>query len=192
MWLYLPMRPQKVEDSEMLQGLMSVLRAKGYDGASLMELANAAGLKKASLYHRFPGGKKEMAAAVLTYVEEWVHKNIYEVLIDQDLTPKKRLVQALDNIRTLYHNGEAICIFRALSMDTGMALFGEQIKAGLQQWTDAFTQLGTDIGLSASEAKQMALQTLIDIQGSLIVSKAMGTTDIFENALKKISKRYVS
>ncbi|MGB5821185.1 MAG: TetR/AcrR family transcriptional regulator [Saonia sp.] len=186
------MRPQKVEDSEMLQGLMSVLRAKGYDGASLMELANAAGLKKASLYHRFPGGKKEMAAAVLTYVEEWVHKNIYEVLIDQDLTPKKRLVQALDNIRTLYHNGEAICIFRALSMDTGMALFGEQIKAGLQQWTDAFTQLGTDIGLSASEAKQMALQTLIDIQGSLIVSKAMGTTDIFENALKKISKRYVS
>ena len=48
------MRPQKVQDTEMLQGLMAVLRSRGYDGASLKELSDSTGLKKASLYHRFP------------------------------------------------------------------------------------------------------------------------------------------
>lgn len=176
----------------MLQGLMSVLRAKGYDGASLMELAEAAGLKKASLYHRFPGGKKEMASAVLTYVEDWVTQHIYGVLVNEAETPKKRLALALDNTRQLYQKGEAICIFRAMSMDTGMALFGEQITKGLQQWVDAFTKLGTDLKLSKSEAKALAIQSLIDVQGSLVVAKGMGTTDIFEEALKKIRARYVS
>ena len=70
------MRPQKVEDQALLLGLMAVLSAKGYDGASLNELAESSGLQKASLYHRFPAGKKEITSAVLNYVNEWVKKNI--------------------------------------------------------------------------------------------------------------------
>lgn len=186
------MRPQKVDDQDMLQGLMSVLRAKGYDGASLMELADAAGLKKASLYHRFPGGKKEMTAAVLDYVSKWTAKHIYDVLVNESHPPKKRLSQALDHIRTLYKDGEAICIIRALSMDTGMALFGEQINTSLQQWITAFALLGKDLGLSPALAKKEAVQTLIEIQGSLVVSKGTGDTDVFDKTLKKIAKRYVS
>ncbi|MEM8908588.1 MAG: TetR/AcrR family transcriptional regulator, partial [Bacteroidota bacterium] len=184
------MRPQKVQDLEMLKGLMSVLRAKGYDGASLNDLAEAAGLKKASLYHRFPGGKKEMAAAVLNYVEEWIDQNIYRVLTDSELAADERLRITLDNIRALYDQGEAICIFRSMSMETGMELFGQQIKAGLRQWIAAFTQLGVTLGFDPPTAEAKALQTLIDIQGSLVVAKGMNTTAIFETTLQGIHKRY--
>ena len=185
------MRPQKVQDTDMLQGLMSVLRAKGYDGASLNELAEAAGLKKASLYHRFPGGKQEMASAVLAYVGEWVDKHIYQLLIDKQQPPKQRLLLVLDNIRALYQEGDAICIFRSLSMDTGMELFGDEIKAGMERWIEAFTKLGIAFGLSPAKAKQAALQTMIDIQGSLVMAKGMSSTMIFDSALKGIQKRYL-
>jgi len=55
------MRPKKVLDETILKGLAEVFRSKGYEGASLKDLSEATGLKKASLYHRFPNGKSEMA-----------------------------------------------------------------------------------------------------------------------------------
>ena len=48
-------RPQSVQDQDLMQRLSCVFRDVGYDGASLSILSEATGLKKASLYHRFPG-----------------------------------------------------------------------------------------------------------------------------------------
>ena len=61
------MRPQKVQDIEIMTSLVKTFRSRGYEGSSLAELAKSTGLKKASLYHRFPKGKEEMAIAVLNH-----------------------------------------------------------------------------------------------------------------------------
>jgi AcrR family transcriptional regulator len=143
------MRPQKVEDQPLLDGLMAVLRAKGYDGSSLNELASASGLQKASLYHRFPGGKKELTLAVLLYVKEGITKYIYELLTDQSIPPPERLRGVIRNIHSLYNNGKESCILKALSMDSGVELFGEQIKESMQLWIKAFTALGKGIQSTA-------------------------------------------
>jgi len=45
----------------LLRQLGQVFRERGYEGATLTQLAAATGLGKASLYHHFPGGKAEMA-----------------------------------------------------------------------------------------------------------------------------------
>ena len=60
----------KYTHSEVIGNLMHVFRTVGYDGASLSELASPTGLKKASLYHRFPNGKKEMAEVVRAFVDK--------------------------------------------------------------------------------------------------------------------------
>lgn len=49
----------------LLEQLVVVFRERGYEGATLVQLAAATGLGKASLYHHFPGGKAEMAAVLL-------------------------------------------------------------------------------------------------------------------------------
>ena len=186
------MRPQKVDDYHVIEGLMSVLRSKGYDGASLNELSDAAGLKKASLYHRFPGGKEAMAEAVLTFVDEWIDTNIYNVLVDTSKTRDLRLKQAIQNIRALYDDGDAICIFRALSMETGMALFGAKISESMGKWMKAFQLLALESGLNDDMAQNLAQQTLIDVQGSLVVAKAMSNTTVFLTALDKIEQDYLT
>ena len=60
----------KYSQNDVIQSLLEVFRKVGYDGASLQQLANATGLKKSSLYHRFPEGKKQMAEEVLKAVNE--------------------------------------------------------------------------------------------------------------------------
>jgi AcrR family transcriptional regulator len=186
------MRPQKVENIEMLDGLMSVLRSKGYDGSSLNELAEAAGLKKASLYHRFPGGKKEMTASVLDYVHKWVRDNIYLVLIDSNISPIERLNKTIQNIRILYNDGGSVCIIRALSMGTALELFGEQIQKEMQQWIDGFKRLALDLDKNEEESKILAVKTLVLIQGSLVVAKGLNSKDIFTKNLQDILHLYVN
>ncbi len=184
------MRMAKVSDQEILNGLMSVFRSKGYDGASLNELAEATGLKKASLYHRFPGGKKEMTAAVLDFMESWINDKVYKVLSNNQVAPAQRLQDALKNINAVYNEGREVCLYRSLSMDTGMALFGEKIEKGINQWLESFSILGQAVGLDAETAMQKAKQNFIEVQGSLVLSKAMDSIEPFQQAIQQIENRY--
>ncbi len=185
------MRPQKSLDKEVLFGLTQIFSSKGYEGASLQDLATATGLKKASLYHRFPNGKQQMAGAVFSHVDAWVQEHIFDVLNDTDKEPQGRLVEALSNVSTLYDGGNRPCIFRALSMQEGMELFGEQVQTGMIRWIEEFENIGLDLGLAAEIAKDYSVQTLIEIQGSLILVKGLDDTGIFDSALKNIAKRYL-
>ncbi len=186
------MRPQKVLDVDIVNGLAEVFRAKGYDGTSMAELANATDLKKASLYHRFPGGKEEMANAVLNAINEWVIANIFDVLTNDSKEPSERLKLALDNVRILYDYGDQVCVFRAFSMKSGLELFEEQIASGMKAWINAFKHIGTALKLKQKEAENFAEQTFVEIQGALIVAKGMSDLTIFENALKRIENRYLN
>ena len=186
------MRPQKVNDIDILTGLANIFRSKGYEGASLKELSEATGLKKASLYHRFPKGKQEMAEAVLLYLDDWVGQNVIRHFLDDNLTPTTRLQTGLNGIKQLYNGGNEICIFRALSMQTGLELFESQIKQGMQEWISALKSLGEAFGLNLEAAENQAVQTLIQIQGSLIVSKGLADLSVFENTLNTIEHTYLT
>lgn len=169
---------------------MTVLRSKGFDGASINDMAEATGLKKASLYHRFPGGKKEIAEAVLKYVSDWNNKNIAQVLQSEEGTPKSRLDKGLLSIKNLYNNGDSICILRALTMENSADLFGVQIEQGFELWIESFTKLGVDFGFSKAKARKVAMEVIIKIQGSLVVSKGMKNQSPFQQAIKSIKETY--
>jgi len=184
------MRPQKVTNNTLMEGVISVFRSKGYDGATLNDLAEACGLQKASLYHRFPKGKKEIATAALTYINNAIEEHIYKILANKEIHPKKRLLKVLKNIDTYYHGGERACMLRTMSMDTGLVLFGNNINSSMKKWIESFLILGVDMGYNVKEANQKALKTLILIQGSLIVSKGVSDTAIFKNTLEEIENLY--
>ena len=59
---------QKFSEDEVLSTLTRLFRDHGYDGISLSLIMKATGLAKASIYHRFRGGKEEMAATVMDRV----------------------------------------------------------------------------------------------------------------------------
>ncbi|MBU2948642.1 TetR/AcrR family transcriptional regulator [Zobellia uliginosa] len=186
------MRPQKVLDKEIVTKLVEVFRSNGYDGASLSELAEKTGLKKASLYHRFPEGKQGMAVAVLNYLGEWAEENVFNILNDETIPPAQRLLRGLDNIRVLYSDGKNACVLRAFSLGSGLELFENQIKNGMTQWIDAFKTIGKSFGLSEGKAQKYAVRTLVELQGSLVVTKGLNDLSIFDQTLKDIESKYLN
>ena len=177
----------KVSQDELMSGLLEVFRKVGYDGASLEALANASGLKKSSLYHRFPGGKKQMAQEVLKFAGQWVSTNIISILKEEG-DPGQRAKRALRNVNQLYSGGEDDCILRALAMNPGLDLFSQLIQSAFKDWIDGFSKLIADFGADSKKSKKMAEDILIQIQGSLLVARGTGNSAIFKRTLKEVEK----
>lgn len=186
------MRPQKVNTEDLLMGAFSVLKEKGFDGASLNELEKATGLKKASLYHRFPGGKEEIAQNVFFFIAEWISNNLVRILSDKSVNPDKRLKRVLFNIDKLYKGGNEVCFIRSLSMGTGKDLFSKEIQDIFTTWMKAFYEFGLELGFESKKAKSTAENSLMLIQGSLVLSNAMDDPKHFKSALKQVTESYFS
>lgn len=184
------MRPQKIEEKALMNGLMYVFQSKGFDGASLNDLSFATGLKKASLYHRFPGGKNDMAVAVVKLVEEWIEYHVVSILADKIMHWRDRLGLVLDNLVELYQQGSNSCILRVFSLDLGIELVGEELKIASKKFISAFYSFGLELGINDVQAQKSANEVFIKIQGGLILSKIMGDNTIFSQVIQDVEKLY--
>ncbi len=168
-----------------LSPISDVFRHQGYNGASLSMIAEAVGLKRASLYHRFPGGKQEMAEAVLADVREYFLINVVGPLHSNE-SPADRLIQAIDGIRIFYRDGRKSCLIDVLSLGEPAALFRPYISELIAAWTDAMTVVSRDSGHTEVRARQLAEESLIRIQGALVVSRSMMASDVFTRVLDSL------
>jgi len=184
------MRPQKISDQQLIESMLEVLRAKGYEGSSLNELALVGGLKKASLYHRFPGGKEQLAQSVLDSYASFLKENVFDILENKRLKPKKRLKTALNNINSVYASGAANCLYRALTLDPGAELFGEQIAKSCKQWIKSFSILGRELGLKKKKARYLAHEVLLKIQGALVLSRVFNDIQPFQDVIDEVRVSY--
>jgi len=184
------MPKSKYSHSEVTESLMEVFRKVGYEGASMEELSKAVGLRKSSLYHHFPKGKKQMAEEVLKFASRWVSENIVSHL-NSDSDPDERLKRALEGINTLYSDGSSACILRALSMDTGLGLFFTLINTAFDDLIGGFSKLARDFGKSDAESKVIAEDIVIKIQGSLVVGSGTGNVTLFGRMLSDIEASFI-
>jgi len=179
----------KVFPDDVDRKLMEVFSRLGYDGASMEILSQATGLKKASLYHRFPGGKKDMAAHVLKNVEAWFLSHVDAVLRDEQKPLDKRLNEGIAAISSLFEDGARNCSLRMLSACTESGYFRETIANSFMILKNAFTFIAEQNGLSSEMASKKAIEVIINIQGSLILSRAMQDNGIFKTSIADIPER---
>ena len=179
----------KVEADVVLQKLFDLFREQGYSGASLSQLAEAAGLKKASLYHRFPQGKEQMASAVLDYTNAWVEAHIRGFL-RRPGDPVARLADALAGIRLLYDDGRKPCILRALSLGAGTEALQPQVAGIFTQLVAGFAQLAHEFGHPPAHAQQLAEALLISMEGGLLVAGTLQNPVLFQDHLARAAARF--
>src|ERR1044071_1951803 len=111
-------RPQTVDEEELLGRLASVFRDFGYEGASLSALSDGAGLQKASLYHRFPGGKQQMAEEVLGAALSWASEYVLAPLKGGG-SPEVGLATVTRELDAFYSGGRKACLLNMLSAPRG-------------------------------------------------------------------------
>ncbi|MUL36919.1 TetR/AcrR family transcriptional regulator [Gloeocapsopsis dulcis] len=163
--------------------LLQVFRQYGYEGATLTRLSQATGLGKASLYHHFPKGKEEMAQAVLNYINDWMETNIF-VALRSHSQPIERIRAMTQKVNELYSCGEHPCLLAVLSLES--KLFSKEIENALTHWINSLAQVLIDAGFEEKLAHQKAEDAVLQIQGSLILSRCLNDTAPFQRVLQRL------
>ncbi|MDW3194541.1 MAG: TetR/AcrR family transcriptional regulator [Cytophagales bacterium] len=179
------MAKQKYSKEELLTNLFEVFRQCGYDGASMEVLAKATGLRKSSLYHRFPGGKEQMAQEVLQTVAQWIKTHVVAVA-HLAIPVEEKLDKVMRHLFELYDGGKKSCILRSMSTESGLEKFGDLIRGTFQDLHDGFKSLALEFGKEEPEADKLAREAILKIQGSLVVGKGMGEPQLFQETLNGI------
>jgi TetR/AcrR family transcriptional regulator, lmrAB and yxaGH operons repressor len=172
---------------EVVARLLAVFRDDGYDGASLADLSAATGLGKSSLYHHFPGGKEQMAEAVLDRLSGTLQSALLDPLAGPG-SPQDRLSAMLDRIDALYCGGRQPCLVGAFALGSRAETFRDRLGSVFAGWIAALAACLVESGQTDSAARLLAERTVALIQGALVLSKATGDTGAFERCLSALRR----
>lgn len=168
--------------AEIVDLLFVVFQDHGYEGASLADLSRATGLGKSSLYHHFPGGKEQMAEAVLEKGKAFMQTAVADVAKSSEPLKGRirRIIAALDR---LYAGGKNPCVLGRLAVsEIGPA--GRKLAHDIFAiWTDAVAHLARESGMSQVQSRRFAEEWVARVQGSLILYAANGDCTPFERAM---------
>lgn len=185
------MPPKTVSDAQLRDRLIEVFRAEGYEGTSLSRLQQATGLQRSSLYHRFPAGKQDMAAAV---VQDVARRFAEEILAPEFAAdrPEVRLDAIAQRLDEFYDGGHLSCLLDTLSLGRPSARIAQLTRQAVALWVAALREIATDAGLDHDEAHRRAVDAVAAIQGALIVARTIGDTAGFRRALGSLPQRLLS
>jgi AcrR family transcriptional regulator len=172
---------------EVVARIQDVFRDRGFDGASLAEISQATGLGKGSLYHYFPGGKDEMATAVLERIDTWMNAHALAAL-RRTGTPKTRLRAMLHVIDEFYVGGRNACVLGNLVVGGSREKFQDDLSSAFASWITALRDLAVESGVRGPEAQQRAEDAVVRIEGALIVAGGLNDPAPFKRALRNIER----
>ena len=175
----------RLNDDELVERISEIFRSDGYEGASLSRIAAATGMEKASLYFRFPGGKQDMVDAVIRRVNEWFRENVLAPLAGPE-TPVERLKMVAKRLKDFYGDGKKSCVLDTLSLPAGSDRLREALRETLIKWMQAFTNIAKESGFAPAEARARAERAIIDLEGSLVVSRVLADPKPFRRALERL------
>ncbi len=170
---------------EIVDRLFTVFRDRGFEGASLADLSRATGLGRSSLYHYFPEGKDQMAAAVLSRAEVVIDTQIFQVAQSPE-SLKARVRKIVSGLEQIYRGGRNACILGQLATAGLGPAARDSLRHSFQQWVAAIAKLARDSGMTEARARDFAEDWVARLQGALIMQAANESTRPFQRALKTL------
>lgn len=140
------------ERADIVPLLAEIFRELGYEGTSLSRITERTGIGKGSLYHFFPGGKQEMAGAVLADVDGWFEDAIYQPLRKDDA--REAIAAMWTNVNDYFRSGRRICLVGAFALDETRERFSTEIGYYFIRWIDALRSALMRAGCSEGRRKR--------------------------------------
>jgi TetR/AcrR family transcriptional regulator, lmrAB and yxaGH operons repressor len=182
------MAESSVNRNQLIEQLTVVFERNGYAGATLSQLAAAVGLSKSSLYHHFPGGKREMAEALLRHAVAELEVRAFSKLQGPE-RPATRMAAFLEGFSDYVDGGRSHCLLAVLAQGGARDELGEQIAAQVRDWTRLVAKTLEQSGIKPKRARRLASDLFDQLYGSLTVSKMLNEPKHFERAIGRVAKR---
>lgn len=176
------------ERADLLPPLAELFREYGFEAASLALISERTGLGKGSLYHFFPGGKEEMANAVLDEIDSWFEREIFRPLREEP-DAQSAIAEMLTAVDAYFRSGRRVCLVGALALAETRSRFAERIRAYFADWDTALAGALERAGHGPAEAAALSEEILALIQGGLVLARALDQTSVFERLLAGLRAR---
>jgi len=182
--------PARLHSPEhVIAGLAEVFREHGFEGASLTHISKATGLGKGSLYHAFPGGKDDMAAAVLADIDGWFEDNVFVPLGATDIQASRTLDVMLDACVEYFECGGRVCLVGVFALNATRDMFADAVNGYFRRWEVALHAALLRAGASPADAKALAEDVLAGVQGGLVLARAFDDNSYFEREINRLRGR---
>ena len=173
-----------VTDAQLFDRLTDVFRSAGFEGASLSDLAIATGLQKSSLYHRFPGGKAQMAAEV---AERLGKRDVEQALaLFADGPIEARLRRVGRSLTAFYEGGAQSCLLDTMSIGAAGPDARRALAAAANRWIQGFARVAAESGADEAEAQIRAQDAIAAIEGALVLARVTKNTGPFARAIQQL------
>jgi len=163
------------------------VRSRGFDGFSYADLANAFGIRKASIHYHFPT-KANLSEALIERYQTRFQCRLTDIA-SANATAGARLRALVALYREALHEGQTVCLCVAFSSsreslsETVISRLG-MFRSMVLQWITAVFELGqTDNTILAlHQPKQEAHATLAMLEGAHIAARAEQDITLFDAA----------
>lgn len=169
-----------------VEQLVDLFFVHGYNATTLSLISAHTGLGRASLYHHFPGGKEEMARAVLQRADAWGEQFVCQVFEDERRDAEARLREALDNMDKVHHSPEQLPPSTALVVGEGAERYRAHIQGYYSSVIGMIMDLLVQLGIPAAIARRRAWEYQILWEGALACSRVMNDMSIFRQIMKNM------
>jgi AcrR family transcriptional regulator len=173
------------ERHDVIPLLAEVFRQYGYEGATLSRMTEGTGLGKGSLYHFFPGGKQEMAAAVLEEIDRWFQEHVYTPLREDGEPGVAHMFAAVESY---FLSGRKVCLLGFFALGNERDIFVEHISSYFRDWVDALVVALAQGDAPSEETRELAEHIVGGIQGALVLARAWNDTNAFGRQLQSLEE----
>jgi AcrR family transcriptional regulator len=182
------MARRAAQRADTLPALAEVFREHGYEGASLALISKATGLGKGSLYNFYPGGKAEMAAAVLADIDGWFETQVFAPLL-ADPDPQRAVAAMFDAVSDYFRSGRRVCLVGALALGEARDRFAAPVRGYFAAWIEALATALVRSGRAPAAAVAIAEEAVAGVQGAIVLARALDRPKVFERMIGQLRER---
>jgi TetR/AcrR family transcriptional regulator, lmrAB and yxaGH operons repressor len=170
--------------ARLLNGARQLLAEKGYAGMELRDVAEHGKAPRGSIYHHFPGGKRQLAveAATLegTQIRDLIERSLSEHGVKETLTRFGEIFRR----RVEDHPERLGCPVAAAALarpeDPALATAA---TAAFASWEEPIATALREEGVSAKDAETFAGLVVSTVEGALIRARAAGDPAPLDSAV---------
>ncbi len=152
-----------------------LFRRHGYNGTGLKAVTIAADAPFGSLYHHFPGGKVELAEAVIESSGA-AYRELFELIYDSAPDAATAITDFFDGAAAVLEETDYVdaCPIGTVALE--VASTDDRLRQATQlvfgSWIEAVASRLHDDGLDGPEAEDLATTLVAAIEGGFMLSRA--------------------
>ncbi len=169
----------------LLTSTNELFRTHGLNGTSLKQVTEAAGAPIGSLYHHFPGGKEELAEAVLR-TSGATYQALFEMIADAAADPAAAVTDFFEGAAAVLEETDFIDICPIGTVAREVASTSERLREASQTvfdgWFAAMAGRLEAAGVPSVDAVDLARTTVATLEGCFMLARTARDATVLRTA----------